>query len=75
MTVTVYYSPRGVPHTVSTDYTPNGYEVRIDGKHYATADDRAELNDTVRELVKRKRFSETPPKLSNKNTPLVPASK
>ena len=74
MDTTVYYSPRGVSHTVSTDYTPSGYEVRLDGKIYAMADDRAELRDTVSELVKRKRFSETPPKSAKKDTPPVPAS-
>ncbi len=71
--IKVYFSPKGQPHTVHTRYTPSGYEVRLDGKLYALADDLAELNDTIRSLVKQKRFTETPrPK---RNTPLVPASK
>ena len=69
MESTTYYSPAGVPHKVSTNYTHSGYEIRLDGKLYGMADDRAELNDAVRELVKRKRFSETPKKQQRK-TPL-----
>lgn len=72
--ITVYYSPKGKAHVVSTSYTPSGYEVRLDGKLHAMADDRAELNDAVRSLVKRKRFSETP-RVSKRKTPLVPASR
>ncbi len=62
MEIKTYYSPKGKAHTVSTDYTPSGYIVRLDGKLYAQADDRAELDDTIRELVRCKRFSETPHK-------------
>ena len=74
MESTTYYSPAGVPHVISTDYTPSGYVIRLDGKLYGMADDRAELNDAVRYLVKRKRFSDTPKK-GQKSTPLgSPAS-
>ena len=62
MEETTYYSPAGVPHKISADYTPSGYVVFLDGKRYCMADDRAELNDAVRDLVKRKRFSDTPKK-------------
>lgn len=57
MSLTKYVDPNGQVHTVSTEYSFGSYVVYLDGKLYAQADDRNELDDAVRSLVDYKKFS------------------
>ncbi|MCM1296899.1 MAG: hypothetical protein NC311_15275 [Muribaculaceae bacterium] len=57
MTLTKYLDPDGQAHTVRTEYSFGSYIIYLDGKLYAQADDRNELDDAVRELVKYKKYT------------------
>lgn len=66
MNSTKYIDPSGQVHTVSTEYSFGSYVVYLDGKLYAQADDRSELDDAVRSLVEYKKYSCVRAKTSKK---------
>lgn len=67
-----YYEPSGRQHTVSTEWSLGSFVIYVDGKFYATADDRLDKRETINELVKQRMWLETRPRQIK--TPLVPAS-
>lgn len=74
MALTKYKDADGIIHTVSTERLSfGGYAIYLDGKYYAQADDRIELDDAVRELVAYKKFTVVHKK-AKRNTPRKPAS-
>ncbi len=61
------YDKSGAVHTIHTEYNFGRYIIYLDGAYYTAADDRIELDDTIRELIKYKQYSMT--RQRQKNTP------
>lgn len=57
MGLTKYVDPNGQVHTVRTEYSFGSYVIYLDGKLYAQADDRIELDDAVRSLIEYKQYT------------------
>ena len=76
MKITKYVDQDGKTHAVSTEYSFGGYVIYLDGKLYAQADDRIELDDAIRELLTYKEFTVARSQKSQKNiSSPKPASK
>lgn len=57
-----YYDADGAVHKVHSEYSFGQYNVYVDGRLYACADDRIELVDTLRECVAAHGFTKSRPK-------------
>lgn len=64
-----YYDADGYQHVVEIRYRYFGYEIYVDGARYASADDREDVDDAIKELVTYKCWTSTKPRKSKKKTP------
>lgn len=63
-----YYDENGVPHTVEIRYRYLRYEIYVDRERYASADDREDADDAIKDLVAYKGWTSTKPKKPKKKT-------